>query len=65
VNEALCPAASVVGVVRPVMLKPVPVAVAEVIVKLAVPEFVRVIVCVVLLPVATEPKFTLPGLAVS
>ncbi len=34
-------------------------------VTLAEPEFVNVTVCVPLLPVATEPKFTLPGFAVS
>jgi hypothetical protein len=65
VNEVLCPAASDCGVERPLMLKPVPVVVAELIATLAVPELVSVIVCVPLLPVATEPKFTLPGFAVS
>ncbi len=49
----------------PVMLKPVPVADADVTVMLAEPELVNVIVCVPVLPVATDPKFTLPGLAVS
>lgn len=47
------------------MLKPVPLAVADVTVKLAEPEFVSVTVCVPLLPTATELKFRLPGLAVS
>jgi hypothetical protein len=65
VNDALCPAPSVSGVARPVMLKPVPVVVAEFTVTLAEPELVNVIVCVPLLPVATEPKFTLPGFEVS
>jgi hypothetical protein len=65
VNDVLCPAVSVCGVERPVMLKPAPVVVAEETVTFAVPELVKVIVCVVLLPVATEPKLTLPGFAVS
>jgi hypothetical protein len=65
VNDALCPVPSVSGVARPVMLKPVPVVVAELTVTLAEPELVNVTVCVPLLPVATEPKFTLPGFAVS
>ena len=43
-NDVLCPAPSVNGVVIPLMLKPVPEAVACEIVRLAVPEFVRVIV---------------------
>jgi hypothetical protein len=43
-NDALCPAPSVKGVVIPLMLKPVPDAVACEIVRLAVPEFVSVIV---------------------
>jgi hypothetical protein len=41
VNETLCPAANVTGVVRPMMLKPVPVVVAEFTVTLAEPEFVN------------------------
>ena len=44
VNEALCPAPSVKGVAMPVTLKPLPEAVACDMVRLAVPEFVRVIV---------------------
>jgi hypothetical protein len=47
------------------MLKPVPDAVACEIVTLADPEFVSVMVCDPLLPTATEPKLTLPGLALS
>jgi hypothetical protein len=49
----LCPAVNVVGVVKPEMLKPVPVAVAEFTVTFAEPEFIKVIVCVPLLPTAT------------
>ncbi len=59
------PAPSVCGVVIPLMLKPVPDAVACEMVMLAVPEFVNVIVCEPLLPTAIEPKFTLAGLAPS
>jgi hypothetical protein len=65
VNDVLCPAFNVAGVLKPVMLNPVPVVVAELTVTLAEPELVSVIVCVPLLPVATDPKFTLPGFDVS
>lgn len=44
VNDVLCPAVSVSGAVRPVMLNPVPDVLACEIVTLAVPEFVNVIV---------------------
>jgi len=44
VNELLCPAPSVRGVAIPVTLKPLPEAVACDTVRLAAPEFVRVIV---------------------
>jgi hypothetical protein len=44
VNDVLCPAPSVNGVVMPLTLKPAPVAVACEMVRLAVPEFVIVIV---------------------
>lgn len=44
VNDVLCAAPSVNGVVIPLMLKPVPDAVACEIVRLADPEFVSVIV---------------------
>lgn len=43
-NDVLCPAPSVNGVVIPLTLNPVPDAVACEMVRLAVPEFVRVIV---------------------
>ena len=65
VKLTLWPAVNVVGVVKPEMLKPVPEAVAEFTVTFAEPEFVKVIVCVPLLPTATWLKFTLPGLDVS
>jgi hypothetical protein len=65
VNDVLCPAFSVNGVVRPVMLNPVPDGDAEVTVNVAVPALVSVTVCVPLLPTDTLPKATLAGLIVS
>ena len=50
---------------KPATAKPVPEALADEIVMLAVPEFVRVIDCNPLLPTATLPKLTLAELAVS
>jgi hypothetical protein len=47
----------------PVALNPVPLVLIAEIVALAVPEFVKVIDCWPLLPVATFPNATLPGLA--
>jgi hypothetical protein len=64
-NDVLCPAPSVSGVVIPLTLKPVPEAVACEIVRLALPEFVKVTVWDPLLPTFTDPKFTLEGLAPS
>jgi hypothetical protein len=61
----LCPAAIVCGVEKPLMLNPAPDATTCETVALAVPEFVSVIVCGLLLPTCTFPKFTLPGFAVS
>jgi hypothetical protein len=61
----LWPALSVVGVDNPAMAKPVPETLAEEIIMLAVPEFVRVMDCDPLLPTATLPKLTVIGLAVS
>jgi len=60
-----CPAASVSGTDKPVMLKPVPEALAAEIVTLAVPELLNVKVCAPLLPTSTLPKLKLEGLAVS
>jgi hypothetical protein len=65
VNDVFCPAPSVKGVAIPLMLKPVPDAVACEIVRLAVPEFVSVIVWEPLLPTFTDPKFTVEGAAPS
>ena len=64
-SPALWPGLRVVGVDNPVMTKPEPEELAEEIVMLAVPEFVRVMDCDPLLPTATLPKLTLVGLAVS
>ncbi len=55
VNEALLPAAIFIGIVAPLMLNPAPETVACVTVRVALPEFVSVIVCGVLLPTATLP----------
>src|SRR5713101_5536700 len=60
-----CPAASVSGTDKPVMLNPVAEALAAEIVMLAVPELLNVKVCVPLLPTSTFPKLKLEGMAVS
>jgi hypothetical protein len=65
VNVVFCPALTVNGVDKPLILKPVPVTLAAEIVTLAVPEFVSVTICDPLLPTTTLPKLTLAGLAVS
>src|SRR3989442_6026140 len=49
----------------PLMVNPVPEALAAEMVTLAVPEFVNVTVCDPLLPTSTLPKLTLAGLGVS
>jgi hypothetical protein len=48
---------------KPLMLNPVPLALAPVIERLAVPLFVSVTFTDAVFPVITEPKFTLVGLA--
>jgi hypothetical protein len=53
------------GVDKPAMAKPIPEALADEIVILVLPEFVRVIGCNPLLPTTTLPKLTLIELAVS
>lgn len=58
----LPPAAIVVDVERPVWLNPVPETVIWENVKVALPLFVRVMGCELLLPSATVPKLTLAGL---
>jgi hypothetical protein len=68
-NSALkvvfCPAASVRGMDKPEMLKPVPEALAAEIVTPAVPELLKVKVCVPLLPTITFPKLKVDGLGES
>ncbi|MGB8535946.1 MAG: hypothetical protein WCD57_06000, partial [Acidobacteriaceae bacterium] len=51
----LAPAASVAGIERPLIVKPVPVTFACEIVMLAVPLFFRLMVCELVLPVTTLP----------
>lgn len=63
VNDVLCPAVSVCAV-RPVMLNPVPVALACEIATLAVPEFVRVTLTDPLALTNKLPKLMLAGFAV-
>ena len=55
VNDALLPALIVIGGLAPLMPNPVPEAVACVTVRVALPEFVKVIVWGMLLPTATFP----------
>jgi hypothetical protein len=64
VNEVLCPAFSVNGVARPLMLNPVPEALPAEIATLAVPEFVRVTLTDPLAPTSMPPKLMLVGFAV-
>jgi len=52
-------------VLIPLILNPVPLTLACEIVTLAVPEFIRVIVCELLLATTTLPKATLPGFVVN
>ena len=59
VNVAEAPALIVIGIDAPLRLKPVPLAVADVIVSVALPEFVRFTVCVPVEPTFTLPKLTL------
>jgi hypothetical protein len=61
---AVPPAAIVSPALIPLTLKPEPVVLDGLIVMLEFPEFVKVIVCELLLPTATLPKFTLPKLEV-
>ena len=59
---AVAPAVIVCPVLSPVALKPDPVVLTWLMVMVALPEFVSVMVCEPLVPTATLPKFTLPGL---
>jgi hypothetical protein len=62
-NVVFEPAGIVIGALRPVMLNPVPVTVAREITRLAVPLFVKLIVCELLVPVETFPKPAVLGMA--
>lgn len=64
VNDAVCPAPRVVGVARPVMLKPAPETFACEMEMLADPELVRVTDDVPFAPTITLPKLTFTGFAV-
>lgn len=64
-KDADCPAASVMGRVTPDVEKPVPLAAIFEILTLALPVFVNVTVCVVLVFVVTLPKLTDVGEAES
>lgn len=64
-NVVLPPASIVIGRDRPFAVKPAPVTLACVIVKLAFPPFVSVIGCELLFPVITLPKLALEGFAVN
>jgi hypothetical protein len=64
VNDVLCPAVSVCGVARPVMLNPVPDALPCEIATLAVPEFFKVTLTDPLEPTSKLPKLMLVGFAV-
>jgi hypothetical protein len=63
-NERLCPAVSVVGRESPVIPKPVPAIVAKLIVRLEVPVFVSLTLCVPLCPTITFPNVNADGATV-
>ena len=60
-NVVDLPARMVTGAVIPVVLKPVPVTVTEEIVTVALPPFVRLMVCELLVPVVTVPNAAVVG----
>ena len=62
-NVVALPAAMVTGAVIPVVLKPAPETVTEEIVTVALPPFVRVTVCELLVPVVTLPNAAVLGVA--
>ena len=64
-NVVDCPAASVSGTVSPATLNPVPLSLICETVTPELPVLVTVTLCVVLVPVATLPKLSETGLAVS
>jgi hypothetical protein len=61
VNVELLPELIVSGTASPLILKALGETVTCVIVRFAVPELLRVIVCDALVPVVTLPKLTLEG----
>ena len=61
-NVVFWPAVRVTGGISPLVLNPAPVTVACEIVRLALPELVKVTVCVLLVPTRTFPKARLVGL---
>jgi len=65
VNDVPCPAISVTGVAKPLMLKPVPEALADETTTFAVPVFVKVTGTDALAPLTRLPKLMLAGLGVS
>jgi hypothetical protein len=65
VNVVFAPALIVAGIVRPLMLKPVPEALAAVIVRAALPVLVSDTVWDEVLLTLTLPKATLAGLMVN
>src|SRR3989442_12210771 len=58
-----CPGARVRGKVSPLMVKPAPVTVPCAMVKLALPELVKVRFCTPVVPTSTLPKLTQIGRA--
>src|SRR5437870_2957049 len=60
-----CPGGRVSGNVSPLMLKPAPVTGPCAMVKLALPELVKVRLCTPVLPTSTLPKLTLAGVTES
>jgi hypothetical protein len=64
-NVAALPAPIVTGAVMPVVLKPAPVTVTEETVTDALPPFVRLMVCELLVPVDTLPNAAVVGVAAS
>src|SRR3989441_7991754 len=61
----LCRSARVRGKVSPLMLKPAPVKLPCAMVKLALPELVKVRFCTPLVPTSTLPKLTVAGVTES
>jgi hypothetical protein len=64
-SVVVCPGFSVTGKLAPVIVKPVPDSVAELIVSAAVPEDVSVTVCVVVVLTVTSPNDSVVELSVS